>query len=155
MPGATKSHVLIVDDPLSPSELGKVSGSKAFVEHPQLPSATSNVSFFTRSGTQVLDRVDGLPTSPPSPTPPGQVQTGPTPAYYFFDGRNKVYAITIEDAHMDSADMLLVSGKWLPTSAQGGDRHHTPQPDPAPGEPQGLRLLSFASTASWRSATSA
>jgi hypothetical protein len=102
MPGASKSLVLIVSTRYRLQKLGKYR-IKAFVEHPQLPSAyESNVAFFTViKGNKVLDRVVGLPDFSAKPdAAKDKVKTRTYSIYDFFDGRNKVYAITIEDAHM-------------------------------------------------------
>jgi hypothetical protein len=100
LPGSTQTVTFIISKYYPLQRLGKYK-IKAYVEHPQLPSAyeSNNAFFSVVSGNVLMERSVGVPDYVQS----SQNQTIKTRKYRildFFDGRNKIYALSVEDDRM-------------------------------------------------------
>ena len=98
MPGATKTMTFVISKYYKIQQLGKYKVT-AFIEHPQLSAAyESNPGLFSVvSGNLVLERSVGIPDFIQNSE--GKViKTRKYRLVDFYDGRNKVYVLSVEDA---------------------------------------------------------
>lgn len=97
MPGATKTMTFILSKYYKLQQKGKYKVT-SFIEHPQLTSAyESNACFFSIiAGNVILERSVGIPDFIQN-SGGKAIKTRKYRIMDFFDGRNKVYALSVED----------------------------------------------------------
>ena len=102
VPGETKTMTFILSKYYFLQKKGRYK-VKAYIEHPQLTSAyESNACFFSIiDGNTILERSVGIPDFiPTKESSGGKIKTRKYSIISFFDGRNKVYAVSVEDESM-------------------------------------------------------
>ncbi len=102
MPGEQKTMSFVLSKYYKLQQLGKYK-TTAFIEHPQLNAPyESNACFFSIiSGNLLLERSFGLPDfSAQTEASAKIIKTRKYRILDFFDGRNKVYALSVEDDKM-------------------------------------------------------